>query len=337
MQHKSPHPVRPRVACFGIGALLVVIQALTPPAAHASAGSGADWFIWSWPPVVSLVLTLIVLLYTRGVMVLWNRSGVGKGIAFWRVILFGCGLLTVVMALHAPIAFWSEAALSVHMVQHLILLLIAPPLLGAGAPLFAMLWALPAGWRRSLARPWRRARSLRRAWDAVSQPLVVWALYAMVLWIWHIPTLYDAALQRPLVHDLQHLAFVGAAGLLWWVLLNPMGRLRLNRGAGVLYVFTTSLHATALGVFITLSPTPWYGHYQTGSVPFGLTALEDQQLAGVLMWMPACLVYIALAALLLLLWLRESERGAQRLESFTRTARPDKRNIMLQQAEDEGV
>src|SRR5690606_480700 len=105
------------------------------------------------------------------------------------------------------------------MVQHLLIMLVAAPLLVLGAPAFVALWALPGPWRRRAARRWRQAPSLQGTWQALSQPLLVWALYALVLWAWHLPSLYGAALAHPLVHDLQHLLFLGGAALLWWVAL----------------------------------------------------------------------------------------------------------------------
>lgn len=294
--------------------LLLVPGPVLPAMAH---GDGhASWNVWTWAPAVTTGLLLAALLYGRGLWRLWRRAGVGRGVPVWKAAAFGAGLFALVVALLSPVAFLSEALLSVHMVQHLILLLVAAPLLVAGTPLFVMLWALPARWRQAVARRWRGARAWQATWEALSQPLLVWALYALTLWVWHLPGLYEAALRSAFIHDLQHLGFLVTAGLLWWILLNPMGRLRLNRGAGVMYLFTTSLHATALGVFITLSPKVWYPYYGATTAPWNLTALEDQQIAGAIMWMPACIVYIVMAALLFAMWLREAEAADRRLERF---------------------
>src|SRR5205085_10982078 len=128
-------------------------------------------------------------------------------------------------------------------------------------------------------------------------PLLAWALYAAALWVWHAPAFYETALRSRAIHDLQHLCFLGTAFLFWRVLLDPVRRLRLSRGAGVLYLFTTCLQSGALGIYLTLSPRLWYPTYALAPA-WGLSPLEDQQLAGLIMWVPGCLAY-AVAALAL--------------------------------------
>ena len=123
--------------------------------------------------------------------------------------------------------------------------------------------------------------------------------------MWHVPVLYEAALHSELVHDLQHLMFFVVACLFWRVLVDPLSRLRLSPGLGVVYLFATSLHATFLGVFMALAPTPWYGFYESTTAAWNLTALEDQQVAGLIMWMPMCMIYAFAAAIIMGLWLRD--------------------------------
>lgn len=284
--------------------------------AAAHDGGHAAWNVWTWAPTVTTGIALAAIAYGRGLWVLWRRAGVGQGVSVGQATAYAAGLATLVVALVSPVGYLSGALLSAHMVQHLLLLVVAAPLLVAGAPLFVGLWALPRRGRQVVARWWQGARGWHAAWEAAAQPLFVWLLYAVTLWVWHLPRLYEAALADPLVHDLQHLGFLVSAGLLWWVVLSPMGRLRLNRGAAMLYLFTTMLHGSALGVLITLSPRMWYPYYAGTAAAWGLTGLEDQQVAGVLMWMPACLVYIGLAAFIFTIWLRESEAEGRRLERY---------------------
>jgi len=193
-------------------------------------------------------------------------------------------------------------------VQHMALMMVAAPLLVLGAPAFVLLWALPLEWRKRLTPVIHWVERWNSPWYLLWQPLLLWSLFAVALWIWHLPPLYQAALRDRVVHDFQHLVFLGAAFLFWRVLLDPLSRLRLGRGAGVLYLFTTSLHASALGVFMALSPRVWYLDYQATAPAWQLTPLEDQQIAGLIMWMPACMVYALAAAALFALWLREGER-----------------------------
>ena len=195
------------------------------------------------------------------------------------------------VALSPPLDEWSEQWLAAHMVQHELLMVVAAPLIAVGAPLVAMLWAMPvaASATRSSVRPAHAAaRHLaddhragrRRSFSMASR-----------LWIWHIPALYDAALEHEAVHVVQHLCFFGTAALFWWGIVH--GRQgRLGYGAAVVYVFVTAVHGGVLGALLTVSPRVWYAPYLAHH-PAGLTPLEDQQLAGLLMWMPAGLAFVA--------------------------------------------
>ena len=135
----------------------------------------------------------------------------------------------------------------------------------------------------------------------------MWALYAVGLWIWHLPYLYEWALQDPLVHDIEHLTFFIVSCLFWRVTLDVRVHLTLNPAASVLYLFTTSLHTMALGVLMALSPRVWYKVYVGRTEGWGLSPLEDQQLAGLIMWMPGCIVYAVVAAALFARWLDQAE------------------------------
>jgi putative membrane protein len=152
---------------------------------------------------------------------------------------------------------------------------------------------------------WRRVEWIRARWYWLWQPLIMCGLYAAVLWVWHLPVLYEAALRNRWIHEIQHLMFFIVACMFWRVLIDPLARLRLSYGAGVIYLFATSLHATVLGVFLALAPRPWYGDYIGRTEAWNLSALEDQQLAGLIMWMPACMIYALAAAGIFALWLRE--------------------------------
>jgi putative membrane protein len=207
----------------------------------------------------------------------------------------------------------SAELFSVHMVQHLILLMAAPPLLILGSPLLVTLWALPENWRVNATHFFRRFDDWHIPLYMLWQPLLVWALYAFTMWIWHLPSLYEAALNNRWIHDLQHGAFLLSACLFWRVLLDPFDRRRMGRGVGILFLFTTSLHGGALGALLTLSPRPWYGAYAEHAERWNLTALEDQQLAGAIMWMPACLIYIGITAVMFALWLREYDQRRERV------------------------
>lgn len=279
------------------------------------------WYAWSTDPVLLAGLAVVAWLYGRGVRRLWRRAGVGRGVTRPQVAAFGSGLGALYIALVSPLDALGDALFSAHMVQHLLLMLAAAPLLVYGAPLFVVLWALPRRGRTAAGQVWRRAAGLQTAWDALTHPLAAWLLYGLTLWLWHLPALYTWALRNTFVHEVEHFAFLFASTLFWWVLFSPLGRRRLSRGAGVLYLFGTCLHGNVLGLLITLSPTPWYAAYARTTPLWGLAPLEDQQLAGLLMWMPVGLVYAVLAALVFARWMQEMDAarprsGAVRLSSY---------------------
>jgi putative membrane protein len=304
---------------FWLPLLILAALVLLPGRSWAHAGDlhleGHRWWqLWSWEPHILLSLGALGLLYSLGLRSIWKRAGVGKGISARQAIAFWAGWLALFVALVSPIDILSAQLSSVHMIQHMILMNVAAPLLVLGSPLLVCLCALPlpprqrvGRWMQALDR-WQSPRYL--LW----QPLLLWAIYGLVLWIWHLPALYTAALTNEWVHDFQHVSFVVASCLFWRVLLDPISRLRLSRGLGIIYLFATSLHATVLGVFMALSPRVWYDYYEPLTPAWNLSPLEDQQLAGLIMWMPACMVYAIIAAVLFALWLDEDpERARERL------------------------
>jgi putative membrane protein len=253
-----------------------------------------SWSDWNDDPVVWLGLVLLGWLYWRGWHVMEARAGPDRLIRRWRAWMFTGGWLTLAVALLTPLDPLSDQLAWAHMVQHMILMTVSAPLMMAGAPLLVCLWGLSVPSRRMYGRVRRQVVS----WGIhplMWNPLVVWTLYALTMWLWHVPAWYQAALRSSPIHDLQHLTFFVASCLFWRLLLGPFSRFRLGSEIGILYLFTTTLHATVLGVFMTLAPNPWYADYVERTGQWGLTALEDQQLAGLIMWMPACLTYLLVA------------------------------------------
>jgi putative membrane protein len=250
-------------------------------------------------------LVLLVALYAWGLLTVWHRAGVGRGILRWQAASFGAAWLVLVAALSSPMDEWSESWLTAHMVQHELLMAVAAPLFAVSAPAIAMMWAVPATLRTQTFALTRRP-GMRRFWHWLTAPLTVFILHALALWIWHLPALYDAALESEGIHILQHLCFFGSATLFWWGMMH--GRCgRAGYGLAVIYVFATAVHAGVLGALLTISPHVWYAPYLIAH-PSGITPLEDQQLAGLLMWIPAGILMAAGGLALFAAWLRESER-----------------------------
>jgi len=200
--------------------------------------------------------------------------------------------------LTSPIDVLGAALFSAHMVQHELLMVVAAPLFVMSRPLEAWAWALPAAWRQPLAGA-GRLRPVAATWRAITAPFGAWTLHAVALWGWHIPFLFEAALMNVWVHALQHASFLGTALLFWW---SVLGRgMRRPDAAALASLFTTLLHTGALGALLTFAPHPWYATYADGTL--GLTALEDQQLGGLAMWVPGGLAYMAAGLALVAAWL----------------------------------
>jgi putative membrane protein len=253
-------------------------------------------------------LALLLGLYAMGVARLWCTAGFGRGIRPREVAAFAAGWLSLIVALFPPLDRWSELFQAAHMIQHELLMVVAAPLVAISAPVIAVLWALPSGpRRRGLDRVRRPPITLM--WAALTAPVSVFVLHAVALWVWHLPALYDAALAHEGIHAVQHLCFFGSAALFWWGIANGRYR-RAGYGLAVVYVFATAVHSGVLGALMTLSPRVWYPPYLINHSS-GITPLEDQQLAGLLMWVPAGVILAGAGLVLFAAWLRESDRRAR--------------------------
>ena len=247
---------------------------------------------WTLDPPVLVSLLVAGALYLVGAARLLRSAGRGRGVTDRQLFSFAAGWIALVLSLHSPIAAVSEFLFSVHMTQHEILMLVAAPLLVLARPLGVFVWALPASWRAPIGR-WTRRPAVAGAWRALTGPLTVWVLHGAALWVWHLPSLYQAAVRNEPIHVLEHASFLGSALLFWWTAVSPSGRRRLPRGADVLYVFTGAFQGAALGALFTFASIPLYPLYAGTVAPWGLSPLQDQQLAGVIMWIPSGVVYLA--------------------------------------------
>ncbi|HEX6533161.1 MAG TPA: cytochrome c oxidase assembly protein [Gemmatimonadaceae bacterium] len=251
--------------------------------------------------------------YALGVYRLARRSRRGRAVGRRSVVSFAAGWVTLAAALASPLHELGERLFSAHMAQHELLMVVAAPLLVVGRPLAPMVWALPRRWRRG-ATAWSRSRAWRAVWGVASAPWAAWTCYAVVFWLWHVPRAYEAALGSEWVHALEHASFLGAALLFWWsVLPGAGGRGRGREGVGVLSLFTTAVHSSILGALLTFSAAPWYPVYEGGGAGVA-GALADQQLAGLVMWVPAGASYVIVALWLAARWMRESDARAARSE-----------------------
>ena len=305
-------------------ALAAALLLTCPSLAWADSGRAAPgtwWQAWNWDPLILLSLSLLAWLYCRGLARLWGKTGVGCKVGRWQAASYLGALGVIFVALLSPLDALSAELSSFHMIQHMLLTILAAPLIVLGSPTFMLAWGLPEcrqGWGRSFFTFAFRLPQEPILW----QPPFVWALFAGTLWAWHHPVLYQAALRDPLVHDAQHLSFFVVACLFWRLCLDPLGGRRLCPAVALPYLFATSLHAAALGVFLALSPRAWYDDYATRTSAWGFTLLQDQQLAGLIMWMPACLIYPAVAAILFGSWLAGLSETKGQMEESERCHAP---------------
>jgi putative membrane protein len=228
----------------------------------------------------------------------------------YRTWLFCGGLATLGVALLSPIEAYEGALFSVHMVQHMLLELLAAPLLLAGAPITLALRVAGPGVRRRIL-----AVLQSRIVHAISFPIVAWVLFAAVNWGWHFSVLYDQALENQALHYLQHATFLGAALLFWWPAIGAdPSPWRLPHPVRILYLFLAMPQNSFLGVAILSASTVLYPHYVTNQRDWGISPLDDQALGGVLMWVVGDVAFLAGMMLVVAMWMRHEERRTERLD-----------------------
>lgn len=247
--------------------------------------------------------------YTAGCVRVWRRRAPAAG-ARWFGVAGLAGCVALLLAVAPPLAGLSDVLFAAHMGQHELLMLVAAPLLVLGRALLVALSALPDPARALVVRETQRP-AVRQIWRGLTSPLTVLVVQAVVLWSWHVPWLFEAALRHDALHAFQHLTFLASAGLFWWALVH--GRFgRLGYGAGVLVVFVTAMHSGLLGALITFAPRPLYETHAIRAAAAHVTPLEDQQLAGLIMWVPAGVLLAAAALALFAAWLGEVARRNRR-------------------------
>lgn len=254
-------------------------------------------------PVPLVGLALAGAAYGRAVVARRRRGRLPVGGR--HIAAFAAGLGTVAVALSPPLEHMAAERFAAHMLQHLLLILVAAPLVAAGRPVKIIRGTHPPGRRR---RGQRRGSPLRQVRDLADHPVVVWMAATAGLWVWHSPDLYGLALRHEAVHAAEHLTFF-AAFAWFWSKVTSAGRPRAQtarrlgaRPAALALTFATALASGALGVVLTFAGAPLYPEQAARAAAAGLSPLEDQQLAGALMWMPPGLVYLATMAVLLVRW-----------------------------------
>jgi putative membrane protein len=254
------------------------------------------WGAWNLDVPLLIGVVAAAWAYQRGRLRGPRRASDG-----WRARCFAGALLVIVVALVSPLDALSGALASAHMVQHVLLLLVAAPLLALASPGAKLLRGSPPAVRATAGR----LRRLHIARDALRNPAVVWTIHVATIWFWHAAGPYDAALGNDLLHVAEHTTYI-LTGLLFWQVV--LGRRAVPKGLGILLVFTMAMQSVFLSALLTFASGPWYSAYASTTRAWNLDPLADQQLAGVIMWIPAGLVYLGAALGLLVLWIKATER-----------------------------
>jgi putative membrane protein len=265
---------------------------------------------WTWDAWITVPLGLSAAVFVIG----WRRlrARAARGDFRQRLVLFAVGWVVLAAALVSPLHQAGEHSFSAHMFEHELLMLLAPPLLVLSRPLAVMLWGFPLPMRQALGR-FSLWAPIKAAWQALTGPVTATLLQAAALLLWHAPMLFDLALANEGWHAAQHVSFFVSALLFWTAMLHSGRSQRLERrGVAALCLFATSVVSGALGALMAFSESPWYrGYAQLGMAPFGLTPAQDQQLAGLIMWVPGGLVHAVAALVLVSLMLKTRSPEAE--------------------------
>jgi putative membrane protein len=270
-----------------------------------------SWRGWSIEPPLAYVAVAALLYWLGGRR---RRAPVEP----MRTAAFAAGLVTIVLALDSPIDDAADRLFWIHMFQHVLLLTLAPPLILLGRPWPRMWTALPLGLRTRIGRALARSRAAAPL-RALAHPWPAWLLFNGTIVMWHIPGAYNATLTSNAIHQCEHAMFF-FAGLLFWARVIDAGPLRprLDWPVRIAYVVGAMTVGWALALALVIAPHPWYPHYASlAHRPGGITALEDQQLAGGMMWVPGSIAYSIAAILGFYRWLEPQRATAPRQSALS--------------------
>ncbi|PZM08923.1 cytochrome c oxidase assembly protein [Rhizobium tubonense] len=285
-----------------LSAIPALLISATSALAHGNETNG-DGDAWTFDPWVVIPLLIAVSLYAVGFAKLWRRAHLGRLQLVQRAVLYGTAMLSLIGALISPLHSLGEHLFTFHMIEHEIVMAVAAPLIVLARPMATLLWALPRDVRQQVG-DLISGRISRRIWNCITSGTIATVVHAVAIWLWHLPVLLDASVLDLTVHRLQHLSFLLTALLFWWSVIW-----RSQRGVAAWHIFATMVHTSLLGALLALSPRVLYPFQTQFAADWGLTSLEDQQLAGILMWVPAGTVYAGAALALMWLLVADSSKG----------------------------
>jgi cytochrome c oxidase assembly factor CtaG len=265
-----------------------------------------DLHFWltQWNPAPSLYIgiALLIALYLYAIGPVRKKHHLADSVKRSQVVLFIVSMLVMFLALASPLdELGDEYLFSAHMVQHLLITLVAPPLLLLGTP----------GW---LLHPLLRNRVLLGIGKALTHPFVAFFLFNMNFWLWHAPSLYNATLSNENLHIFEHMLFIVTAVIYWWPILSPAKELpRLSLGGQVLYLFLSGMPSVALGAGLTFMQPLYSPYIQQPIRAWGISPATDQQLGGLIMWVPVNIIVIVIVSILFIRWMQALDEK-QRLQ-----------------------
>ena len=281
----------------------------SPLLAHGSESHDAT-ASWTFDPWVVTPLLIAGVLYVLGSSALARRAVVGRRVRGWHSGAYIAGWLSLTLALVSPLHWLGEHLFTFHMIEHEIVMAISAPLLVISRPVGTFLWSMPRHGRVAVGRFLRR-RALTASWQWMRSGGNATLLHGVAIWAWHAPLLFDAAVVSVAMHRLQHLSFFLTAILFWWSVLRNS-----ESGVAAWHLFITMLHTSILGALMALAPRVLYTAQTATALDWGLTPLEDQQLAGLIMWVPAGTIYAGAALALTAIWVRHSSDTQERRDAI---------------------
>jgi putative membrane protein len=289
-------------------ALIAAPAAAHGPTAAEPPDASSLLFGWTFEPLPTIAI-LAALIWWRWAVGRVNAAHPANPVPRTRTLAFVAGMAALAVALLSGIDRYDTSLFSIHMVQHVLLTLVAAPLIALSAPITVLLRVASPGTRRRVILPLLHARVTR----VLAFPVVAWLIFAAVMWVSHFSPLFDAALEDPLVHDLEHVIYLAAALLFWWpaVAFDP-APWRMPHPVRALYVFLQMTQNTLLAVVIVNAQSVLYPHYATVQRAWGPTPLADQQMAGAFMWVAGDLLFLTATMAILVGWSRAEGRDAAR-------------------------
>ncbi len=279
---------------------------------------------WSFDPTVVIPLAVLAIGYVLAVRHV-DEAHPANPVPRARTFFWLLGLATIFVALQSPIERYDTTLFSIHMIQHVLLMLFAAPFLALGAPITLVLRTVRPETRRRVVLPILHSLPVR----IITFPVITWVLFAAVMWGTHFSPIFERSLEEPTVHQFEHLLYIVTACLFWWpvVALDP-SPWRMREPARILYTFLQMPQNTFLGLAIISAPAPLYSHYATLGLDWGPGPLGDQQMAGAVMWVVGDLVFLVAILGIVVGWMRREER-----ESAAADAREDSARAAIRERE----